>query len=159
MWNAVFNAGSVLASLTQRYMVGQWVIGFRDEGRTTLFLALIAVCLPGTYTLLCAGWPVIETEGALQLAAVRWARQCLGLTAVGVLAISAATPVVSPAIFEHWFSLPCVVLLAPVPLATVLLFFIVERALRRSPTLLVQGNDCGDWVPFVRAVGIVVLAF
>ena len=45
MWNAVFNVGSVLASLAQRYMLFRWVIGFRDDGRTTLFLALIAyVC-------------------------------------------------------------------------------------------------------------------
>jgi cytochrome d ubiquinol oxidase subunit II len=159
LWNGAFNAGSVLASLAQGYMLGQWVTGFRGDGWATLFSALIAVCLLGTYTLLGAGWLIMKTEGALQLAAVRWARVSLGLTAAGVLAISAATPLVSPAIFERWFTLPYVVLLAPLPLATLLLFFIVERTLRRLPTRLAVGNGYGDWVPFAGAVGIVMLAF
>jgi cytochrome bd ubiquinol oxidase subunit II len=159
MWNMAFNAGSVLASLAQGFMLGQWVTGFRGDGWATLFSALIAVCLLGAYMLLGAGWLIMKTEGALQLAAVRWARLCLGLTAVGVAAISAATPLISQAIFDRWFSLPYVVLLAPVPLATMLLFFIVERSLRRLPTRLAQGNGYGDWVPFAGAVGIVMLAF
>ncbi len=159
MWNMAFNAGSVLASLAQGYMLGQWVTGFRDDDWATLFSALIAVSLLGTYTLLGAGWLIMKTEGALQFAAVRWARLCLGLTAVGVAAISAATPLISPAIFERWFTLPYVVLLAPLPLVTLLLFFIVERSLRRLPTRLAQGNAYGDWVPFAGAVGIVMLAF
>lgn len=159
MWNRAFNTGSVLASLAQGYMLGQWVTGFGGDGWATLFSALIAVCLLGTYMLLGAGWLIMKTEGALQLAAVRWARVSLRLTALGVVAISAATPLVSPAIFERWFTLPYVVLLAPLPLATLLLFFIVERSLRRLPTRLAQGNAYGDWVPFAGAVGIVVLAF
>ena len=159
LWNRAFNAGSVLASLAQGYMLGRWVTGFRDDGWATLFSALIAVCLLGTYMLLGAGWLIMKTEGALQLAAVRWTRISLGLTAAGVVAISAATPLVSPAIFERWFTLPYVVLLAPLPLATLLLFFIVERSLRRLPTRLAQGNAYGDWVPFAGAVGIVMLAF
>ncbi len=159
LWNRAFNAGSVLASLAQGYMLGRWVTGFRDDGWATLFSALIAVCLLGTYVLLGAAWLVMKTEGALQLAAVRWARVSLGLTAAGVVAISAATPLVSPAIFDRWFTLPYVVLLAPLPLATLLLFFIVERSLRRLPTRLALGNAYGDWVPFAGAVGIVMLAF
>jgi len=159
LWNKAFNVGSVLASLAQGYMLGRWVTGFHDDGRATLFSALIAVCLLGTYVLLGAGWLIMKTEGALQLAAVRWARISLGLTAAGVVAISAATPLVSPTVFERWFTLPYVVLLAPLPLATLLLLFIVERSLRRLPTRLAQGNAYGDWVPFAGAVGIVMLAF
>ncbi|MDO9095225.1 MAG: cytochrome d ubiquinol oxidase subunit II [Rubrivivax sp.] len=159
LWNRAFNAGSVLASLAQGYMLGRWVTGFRDDGWAILFSAVIAVCLLGTYMLLGASWLVMKTEGPLQSSAVRWARASLGLTAVGVAAISVATPFVSPAIFERWFALPYVVLLAPLPLATLLLFFIVDRSLRRLPTRLAQGNAYGDWVPFAGAVGIVMLAF
>ncbi len=159
LWNRAFNAGSVLTSLAQGYMLGQWVTGFRSDGWATLFSALIAVCLLGTYMLLGAGWLIMKTQGSLQLAAVRWGQVSLGLTAAGVAAISAATPLVSPAIFERWFSLPYVVLLAPLPLATLLLFFIVDRSLRRLPTRLAQGSAYGDWVPFAGAVGIVMLSF
>ena len=159
LWNRAFNAGSVLASLAQGYMLGRWVTGFREDGWAILFSALIAVCLLGTYMLLGASWLIMKTERALQLAAVRWARASLALTALGVAAISAATPLVSPAIFERWFTVPYVVLLAPLPLATLLLFFIVDRSLRRLPTRLAQGNAYGDSVPFAGAVGIVMLAF
>ena len=159
LWNRAFNLGSVLASLAQGYMLGEWVTGFRGDGWATLFSALIALCLLGTYRLLGAGWLIMKTEGSLQLAAVAWARTSLGLTALGVVAISAATPFISPAIFARWFTLPYLVLLAPLPLTTVLLFFIVERSLRRLPTRLALGNAYGDWVPFAGAVGIVVLAF
>ena len=117
------------------------------------------MCLLGTYMLLGAGCLIMKTEGALQLAAARWARVSLGLTAAGVVAISAATPLVSPAIFERWFTLSYVVLLAPLPLSTLLLFFIGERSLRRLPTRLAQGNVYADWVPSAGAVGIVMLAF
>jgi cytochrome d ubiquinol oxidase subunit II len=159
MWNGAFHAGSVLASLAQGYMLGQWITGFRDDGWASLFSALIAVCLLGAYTLLGAGWLIMKTEGTLQHAALRWARASLGLTALGVLAISVATPLVSPAIFERWFSWPYMLLLSPLPLATLLLFFAVRRSLQRLPYGLAQGDAGGDWVPFAGAVGIVVLAF
>ena len=159
MWYAAFSAGSVLASLAQGFMLGRWVTGLRDDGWATLFSLLIAVCLLGTYLLLGAGWLIMKTEAALQLAAVRWARRCLGLTALGVAAISAATPLISPAIFDRWFSFHYVLLLAPLPLGTLLLFLIVDRSLRRLPTRLAQGNGYGDWVPFAGTVAIVMLAF
>jgi cytochrome d ubiquinol oxidase subunit II len=159
LWNTAFHAGSVLAGLAQGYMLGQWIIGFRADWWAVAFAALIRVYLLGTYALLGAGWLIVKTEGELQRKAIRWARGSLGLVALGIVAISAATPLVSPAIFDKWFSLPYVVLLAPVPIATLALFFTVDRSLRRLPTRLEQGNTYGDWVPFAGTVGIMVLAF
>lgn len=40
-----------------------------------------------------------------------------------------------------------------------MLFFAIDRALRRLPTRLAQGNEYGVWVPFACAVGIFLLAF
>jgi cytochrome bd ubiquinol oxidase subunit II len=120
---------------------------------------LIAVCLVAGYALLGACWLVMKTEGALQLQAVRWARGALMLTALGVAAVSLATPWVSEEIFNKWFRLPYIVLLAPIPLATALLFFITDRSLRRLPKRLQDGNTYGEWVPFASTVGIFCLAF
>jgi cytochrome d ubiquinol oxidase subunit II len=159
LWNGVFHVGSVLASLAQGYMLGLWITGFKSGAWAEGFAVLIAVCLPAAYALLGASWLVIKTEGALQLQAIRWARQSLRWTALGILAISAATPLISPAIFERWFSLPYVLLLMPVPLATLLIFFGVDRSLRRLPTRLALGNGYGDWVPFAGTVAILLLAF
>jgi cytochrome bd ubiquinol oxidase subunit II len=159
LWDAAFYGGSLLTALSQGWMLGSYIVGFAAGWASAAFAALIAICLVAGYALLGACWLVMKTEGALQLQAVRWARNALWFTALGVAAISLATPWVSQAIFDKWFTLPYVVLLAPVPLATALLFFITERSLRRLPKRLSEGNTYGEWVPFACCVGIFVLAF
>lgn len=158
-WNHAFIGGSLLATLAQGYMLGQLVVGFVPGIGSMLFGLLIGVCLAAGYALLGAGWLLIKTEGALQLKAVRWARRSLWLTALGVGVISLATPWLSARIFDKWFSLPEFALLLPIPLATLVLFWVVDRSLRRLPTRLQQGNEYGAWVPFAGAVGIFCLAF
>ena len=159
LWDGCFHAGSLLAALAQGWMLGSYILGFAPGWQTSVFSALIALSLVAGYTLLGATWLVLKTEGDLQLMAIRWARKALWFTAVGVACVSVITPLVSQEIFNKWFTLPYIVLLAPVPVATVLLFFVMERSLRRLPTRLAQGNGYGDWVPFASAVGVFVLAF
>jgi len=140
-------------------MLGLLVMGFEPGWGAMAFGALIAVCLVAGYSLLGASWLIIKTEGALQQRAVQWARNSLWLTAVGIAAVSLATPWLSERIFDKWFSLPWIVLLAPVPLVTLVLFFVVDRSLRRLPTRLADGNEYGVWVPFGGTIGIFLLAF
>ncbi len=158
-WDAAFYAGSLIAALSQGWMLGSYIIGFEGGWAGNAFAALIALCLAAGYALLGATWLVFKTEGSLQLRAVQWARGALLLSAIGVLAISMVTPWVSDRIFDKWFTLPYVVLLAPLPVMTALLFFIVYRSVSRLPTRLALGNAYGDWVPFAATVGIVILAF
>jgi cytochrome bd ubiquinol oxidase subunit II len=159
MWNQLFFAGSLLASFAQGFMLGLWVVGFRADAWAYAFAVLIGACLVATYALLGAGWLILKTQGPLQLLAVRWAHRSLGLMAVGIAAVSVATPLMSQRIFDKWFSLPYVVLLAPIPLTTAALFFIIHRSLRRLPVRLQQGNEYGIWVPFGCSIGVLVLAF
>ena len=159
LWNRAFYGGSLLATAAQGYMLGQLVMGFASGWGAALFGALIAVCLVAGYALLGAGWLILKTDGELQLRAVRWARGSLWLSAVGVAAVSIATPWLSERIFDKWFSLPNLVLLAPIPVATAVLFLVIERSLRRLPVRLAQGNEYGIWVPFAGAIGIFALAF
>jgi len=154
-WNQLFYAGSLLASLSQGYMLGAWILGFEQSWLAVGFALLIAPCVAAGYTLLGASWLVMKTEGTLQQRAVYWARRALWLTAAGVALVSIATPWVSPRIFDKWFSLPNAVLLAPIPLATLLLFILTDRILRALPL----PNDKLCWVPFVACIGIFVLAF
>jgi cytochrome bd ubiquinol oxidase subunit II len=158
-WDRAFYAGSLGAALSQGWMLGSYIIGFESGWAAWGFAALIALCLAAGYALLGATWLVFKTEGSLQLQAVRWARGALLLTALGVLAISVATPWISERIFAKWFTLPYIVLLAPVPIMTAMLFFIIHRSLARLPTRLAQGNSYGDWIPFAATVGIFILAF
>jgi cytochrome bd ubiquinol oxidase subunit II len=158
-WDKAFYAGSLGAALSQGWMLGSYITGFESGWAAWGFAALIALCLAAGYALLGATWLVLKTEGDLQLQAIRWARAALLLTALGVLAISVATPWISERIFAKWFTLPYIVLLAPLPIMTALLFFIINRSLARMPTRLAQGNHYGDWIPFACAVGIFMLAF
>ncbi len=159
LWNRAFYAGSLLAALSQGWMLGRYILGFENSYAAYAFAALIAGCLVAGYSLLGASWLIMKTEGALQIQAVRWASGALLFTACGIAAVSLATPWVSSAIFDKWFTLPYVVLLAPVPLTTASLFLIMWRSLKRLPVRLQLGNNYGEWIPFACVVGVFVLAF
>jgi cytochrome d ubiquinol oxidase subunit II len=159
LWNRLFYAGSLLAGWSQGYMLGALITGFASNGWALVFNAVIGLALVAAYSLIGAGWLIIKTEGALQLQAVRWARISLWFVMAGVAAISIATPLVSPRIFEKWFAFPNLVLLLPIPAATAVLFWVIYRSLQRLPTRLAQGNEYGAWVPFGATVGVFLLAF
>lgn len=159
LWDKAFYIGSILASWSQGFMLGQLITGFKQDLPGYLFSALIGFCLVFAYRLLGAAWLIMKTEGALQLNAVDWAKGSLWLTAAGVLAISVATPWVSPRIFDKWFSFPNVLMLFPIPAMTMTLFFVISRSLSRLPTRLAQGNQYGAAVPFASTVGIFLLSF
>jgi cytochrome d ubiquinol oxidase subunit II len=76
-----------------------------------------------------------------------------------VAAISVVTPLVSARIFEKWFSLPNIILLAPIPLITLGVFVGVERLLRKMRDLHARGNDRWCWVPFAGTAVIFLMAF
>ena len=158
-WNVLFAAGSVTASLSQGYMLGLYIMGFESGWAAFGFGVLIAVCLSASYALLGAAWLIMKTSDDLQQQAVRWARRALGLTALGILAVSIASPLLSERIFAKWFGLPQLFLLLPVPVATLTLLAITLRSLQRLPVRLAQRNEYGVWVPFGCTVGLFLLAF
>jgi cytochrome bd ubiquinol oxidase subunit II len=158
-WNRLFAIGSGIAAGAQGYMLGLYIIGFERGVAGIAFALLIGACLATGYALLGATWLIMKTEGELQLRAVRWARLALAGTAIGIAAVSIATPLVSQRIFDKWFALPEFVLLLPVPIATLVVLFIIHRTLARLPVRLAQGNEYGAWVPFGCTVGLFLLAF
>ncbi len=158
-WNIAFHAGSLLAAFSQGLMLGFYVVGFKNGAEYWLFALSCGAALIAGYALLGAGWLIMKTEGALQLRAVAWARTSLWFTGAGIAAVSIVTPLVSQRIFDKWFSLPNFVMLLPIPAATAVLFFLVDRSLRRLPVRLKDDNEYGSWVPFAGTVGMFVLAF
>ena len=155
LWNWTFYAGSLLSALSQGFMLGIYLLGFRYSVSSVAFAIFIALSLVAGYSLLGATWLVLKCEHALLERAVRWARGSLWLTGVGIVAVSIATPLVSSRIFDKWFALPQVLLLAPIPLLTLAVFVICERSLRR----MIGGDYARGWLPFACAVGLFVLAF
>ena len=159
LWNKAFYAGSLLASFSQGVMLGLYITGFQYSALSVLFALITGLCLCAGYGLLGAGWLLMKTTGALQQQAVLWARRSLWLTGLGIAAISVVTPLVSQRIFDKWFTLPYLFMLMPIPIATAVLFFVIDRTLRRLPKRLSEGNEYGAWVPFAATVGIFLLAF
>jgi cytochrome d ubiquinol oxidase subunit II len=159
LWNFAFYAGSLLASFSQGVMLGLYITGFNHGALPLLFALITGLCLCAGYGLLGSGWLLMKTTGELQQQAVVWAQRSLWLTGLGIAAISIVTPMVSQRIFEKWFTLPYLFMLMPIPIATAVLFFVIDRTLRRLPKRLAEGNEYGAWVPFAATVGIFLLAF
>jgi cytochrome d ubiquinol oxidase subunit II len=162
-WDRMFTLGSLLAALSQGFMLGHYIVGFDRSWAGYGFALLIAPCLTAGYALLGAGWLILKTEGELQRRAIRWAQGALGLTALGIAAVSLATPMVSARIYDKWFQLPELIALLPIPLVTAALFALAFIFLRRLAHDAASANERGlqrwAWAPFACAVGIYLLAF
>ena len=85
-------------------------------------LAAVGLVVPA-YAFIGAAWLIWRTEGALQRRAVGWARRALVADRASACSlVSVATPLASPRIFDRWFALPELLVLAPLPLVTGALF-------------------------------------
>jgi cytochrome d ubiquinol oxidase subunit II len=154
-WDHAFFGGSLLAALTQGWMLGRYVIGF-DEGLIALaFAALSAIGVAVAYSFIGAAWLIWRTEGILQRRAVTWARRSLWGVALGIVGVSLATPIASERIFHRWFDFPNIVLLAPMPIATFALIAGLAALLRHMPL----PGDALRRLPFWGAVGLFCLSF
>jgi cytochrome bd ubiquinol oxidase subunit II len=155
LWDNVFLIGSLLAALSQGFMLGVYIVGFEWSVVNATFGIICGICLAAGYAFIGACWLIMKTEHELQRKAIGWARLCVWLTAAGLALVSLATPIVSPRVFEKWFSLPNVLLLAPIPIASGALLVGLELLLRKMPLK----GDRYDWLPFVGAAGIFMLGF
>ncbi len=155
LWDLAFIGGSALASLTQGYMLGLYIMGFQGGLATHLFALAAAFGLAAAYVFVGATWLIAKTDGELQRRAVTWTRFGLVATAVGMVAVSLATPLVSPRIFERWFAFPNIIGLMPIPLMTAALFVALWVFLRRMP----RADHSLDLVPFMGASSLFVLGF
>ena len=152
LWDRAFFAGSLIAAVSQGWMLGRYVTGLQDGWTQTVFAAAIAVLLPAAYLLLGASWLVMKTEGALQDRAITWARGVWPFVVAGMVLISIATPLVSETVRERWFAMPQMLWLAPIPLIT-------AAALLGARAMLVPriAGSTRCWVPFALVVGVFVL--
>jgi len=155
LWDWAFVGGSMLASVTQGYMLGHYIMGFSGGIVAHGFALLAGIGLAAAYAFVGATWLIAKTDGALQKRAVTWARKTLVLTALGMVAVSVATPLVSPRIFERWFAFPNIIGLAPIPLMTAALFAALWVFLKRLP----RADHSLDLVPFMGAASLFVLGF
>ena len=153
-WDRLFFVGSMIASVSQGWMLGRYVSGFGSGWNFPLFAAAIALALPMAYVLMGATWLIMKTEGELQERAVQWAKIAWGPMAVGLVLISMATPWVSQTVRERWFALPEIIALMAIPLMTAVALLAIRGLLHST---VVRGPIC--WLPFVLLILVFVLGF
>ncbi|TGP24413.1 MULTISPECIES: cytochrome d ubiquinol oxidase subunit II [unclassified Mesorhizobium] len=154
-WNRIFLIGSATASLAQGYMLGVYVLGLDVGLGGMAFGALVALCLSAAYAAMGSAWLIYKTEGDLQVKAVRWLRVTLVLTALGMVAVSLATPFASPRIFDKWFLWPQMLYLSPLPILSALLFLWLWRQTFHLP----RPDDSHALTPFLTLAAIFALGF
>ena len=154
-WNRLFFAGSLMTALAQGWMLGIYIMGLEHTFFTVAFAALTALCLAAGYAFIGGAWLILKTEGELQRRAVRWSRLGLGFVVLGMAVVSLATPLVSPRIFERWFSMPEILLLAPLPLVSAGVVAALWLTLQNLPA----AGDRWCWLPFALGCALFVLAF
>jgi cytochrome d ubiquinol oxidase subunit II len=154
-WNWLFFAGSLMASLSQGFMLGLYILGLSHSWAALAFGVLTAVFLTVGYSFIGAAWLILKAQGLLQLKAIDWAKGGIWGLILGLAAISAASPLVSARIWEKWFSFPEMLLLAPLPVVSAGLVALLWWVLQRLP----MERDRLNWLPFVAATALFTLAF
>jgi cytochrome bd ubiquinol oxidase subunit II len=157
-WANGFCIGSAVAAFSQGAVLGALVQGFKVDGRNfaggsfdwlTPFSVLTGVAVMFGYGLLGAGWLIIKTEGDLQAWARRMGKVCFAGVLVGIGLVSIWTPFMDPEIAHRWFNWPGIVLLAPVPLITLVIAAAEWYWLNHD-------NDVG---PFAGAMGLFLMSY
>jgi cytochrome d ubiquinol oxidase subunit II len=154
-WNRLFFLGSLTASLAQGYMLGIYVLGLRTGMAAFMFGMLVALCLAAAYVAMGAAWLIYKSEGELQKKAVLWLRSALVFTLIGMAAVSLATPLASPRIFDRWFVFPQIILLSPLPILSAVLFFVLWRKTFQLP----RADGRHELTPFLLLAAIFALGF
>lgn len=154
-WDATFFAGSLLTALSQGFMLGMYIMGLGWTWTHVGFALLTSAFLAVAYSFIGATWILRKTDGALQLKAIKWARDGLWGVILGLGAVSLATPLVSARLFDRWFGLPQMLWLAPLPIVSAALIAALWRQLHRLPL----PDDRGSRWPFAGAIALFTLGF
>ncbi|MBS3649733.1 cytochrome d ubiquinol oxidase subunit II [Pseudaminobacter sp. 19-2017] len=152
-WDVCFAGGSIVAAFAQGVALGAMLQGITVEARAyaggwwdwlSPFSLLTGVSLVIGYALLGATWLIMKTEGVVQEHAYSRAFLAAIATLVCLGLVSAATPFLENAYYEHWFAWPRILYTSQVPLLIAILFAALFVSLRRRYEVL----------PFLLSLGV-----
>lgn len=159
LWDRSFQLGSTVATFAQGVVLGAFVQGFKHDGIThtggpfdwlTPFALMTGIALVAGYALLGATWLVMKTEGDLQAWARKVSVTLLVAVTVFIAIVSLWVPFLDTDIFGRWFTWPNTLYMSPVPLAVLVLFLALVRALR---------DPKAQATPFVFTLGLFALSY
>ena len=154
-WNQIFKLGSCIASASQGYMLGSFVMGFEASFMAYAFAALSALGVTCAYALIGSTWLILKTSDDLQLRAINWAKITGKISFIGILAVCIVNPLINQFVFERWTTAPFAYFMAIVPFVCFTLFLIGHLVLKQLPLK----DDSGCWLPFLITVVVYPLYF
>jgi cytochrome d ubiquinol oxidase subunit II len=158
LWDYAFHFGSLAATFMQGMMLGAFVQGVKIEGRSfaggpfdwlNAYSVMTGMALVFGYMLLGATWLVMKTDGITQDWARRSAAYVLGYVGVFLVVVSISMPMMNPGVKALWFSMPNLLHLLPIPLATAACFVMIWLD-------LLKGHE---YRPFFLSLGVFVTGY
>ncbi|GLX78291.1 cytochrome bd ubiquinol oxidase subunit II [Thalassotalea insulae] len=154
-WNKAFKIGSFLASGSQGYMLGMYVMGFELSVSSIAFALLSAIGVSTAYSFIGACWLIMKTENQLQQRAIRYAKRALIISFIGISLVSATNLIIDQSIYLRWLSSSVSLLLAMIPLCVVALFVYAWRSIVEVENQALSNEA----TPFLACIGIFILTF
>ena len=154
-WDLTFKAGSIMASGSQGFILGLYIMGFEYSAGAYSFAILSAIGVIAAYCLIGACWLVMRTEGKLQQQALWWAKLALVMTFFGIVTVCLVNPLVNPAILARWSSDTGILLLLIIPTSTLFFIGLLYKELVHQDVL--QHKNCA--LPFAYVVAVFICCF
>ncbi len=159
LWDISFHIGSVVAALSQGFVLGGFVQGVHVVGRNfsggpfdwaTPFSLTTGVALVAGYALLGSTWLVMKTEDQTQIWARRMAKYALIWVGFFMLLISFFMPSINRDIQHLWFHSNAFYVLMIFPLLTMVFFLIIWRDVHTTQA---------ETRPFLVTMGIFLMCY
>ena len=158
LWGTAFGLGSLLAVIAQGFALGGLLAGMKIENGLFIggifdwfsaFSLMVVLGVIAGYCVLGANYMILKFSGALQNHAYTRSTifSLLMLFFAGVVTVW--TPLQYPYIFERWFSMPNFLFFALLPLAALLSFYMLFKALRKR----------AERAPFIWSLLIFLFSF
>ena len=159
IWDRAFHLGSLVAALSQGFVLGGFVQGVAVTGRNfsggpwdwaTPFSLLTGLALVFGYALLGSTWVIMKTEDKTQVWARRMSRYALFWVGICMLLVSVVMPAINQGIKQFWFYSNAFYLLALFPLCALVFFGIIWRDLN---------NPHAEIRPFLLSMGLFLMCY
>ena len=159
IWDRIFHGGSLLATIMQGIILGNFIQGVEVEGRSYSggaltwangFSVFVGISLVFSYALLGATWLIMKTHGETQKWARKIANYVLFFVWLAMCIVSISMPFVEVSIVKKWFSFPNIIFLSPIPILTLICFIILWKDLK---------NKKREIRPFIMTMCIFLLSF
>lgn len=146
-WDFCFFMGSLIATLSQGYILGDFIQGFKEIHYE--FNLFCAVSLIFGYALLGSNRLILKTEGLLQQKCFNLSNKIQYIIFAACILVSLWTPFLDKRIAAIWFDPHKMVYLAILPLLTILFLALHYHAIKKR----------WETLPFWSSIGIFLMCY